>query len=72
MKANDLRNFKSDELKEKLDALRKDLMNLRFKRASGELKNPLGLRKTRRDIARVLTILNEKAEGSKTEKGEKQ
>jgi len=68
MKSKDLRDLKEDELKEKLDTLRRDLMNLRFKKTSGELKNPLALRGTRRDIARVLTILSEKESGSKLKK----
>jgi len=68
MKAKDLRSLNADELKEKLDTLRKDLLDLRFKRTSGELKNPLSLRITKRDIAKVLTILKEKEETQKTQK----
>ena len=70
MKAKDIRDFNAEELKEKLGALRKELLDLRFKRVSGELKNPLRLRGARREVAKVLTVLREKenAEAQKTQK----
>lgn len=68
MRAKDLRDLKQEELKEKLDSLKKDLFSLRFKRSSGELKSPLALRNTKRDIARVLTVLNQKESGSGVKK----
>ncbi|MFA4858227.1 MAG: 50S ribosomal protein L29 [Candidatus Margulisiibacteriota bacterium] len=48
------------ELKIKENDLRKELLNLRFDRASHQLKNPLKLRSVRRDIARVLTVVKER------------
>ena len=73
MKAKDIRDFNTEELKEKLETLRKELFDLRFKRVSGELKNPLRLRGARREVARVLTVLREKenAEAQKTQKTQK-
>lgn len=48
------------ELKIKESDLRKELLNLRFDRASHQLKNPLKLRLVRRNIARVLTAVKER------------
>ncbi|MFA4966725.1 MAG: 50S ribosomal protein L29 [Candidatus Margulisiibacteriota bacterium] len=66
MKASKFRESTPDELSKKLIELRQEWRNLRFARAKGELKNLLKIKDTRRDIARVLTILKEKAsEGKK-------
>ena len=54
------------ELKEKVLSTRKNLLELRMKRA--EQKNPLKLRWLRRDIARMLTLINEKSTGGTVEK----
>jgi len=61
MKAIKLRESTVEELKKKLQDLRLEGKNLRFQRAKGELKNLLKIREARRDIARILTILKEKA-----------
>jgi large subunit ribosomal protein L29 len=61
MKALKLRELTVDELKKKLQDLRLEGKNLRFARSRGELKNLLKIREARRDIARILTILKEKA-----------
>lgn len=60
MKAKELRDLSIEELKEKETELRQELFNLRFQKATGELSNTSALKKTRRDIARVKTILKEK------------
>jgi len=65
MKALKLRESTIDELKKKLQDLRLEGKNLRFARSKGELKNLLKIREVRRDIARILTILKEKASESK-------
>jgi large subunit ribosomal protein L29 len=57
-KAEILRQLSVNELGEKLVAARKELFDMRIKRS--ELKNPLKLRSTRRGIARILTLINEK------------
>ena len=60
MKAAELRELGVDELKKKVEDLRKELMLTRFAKANQQLKNPLKLRALRRDIARTLTIISEK------------
>ncbi len=61
MKASELKALTGDELKQKEADLRKELFNLRFRLATGEVENPMRIRATRKDIARVLTALSEKA-----------
>jgi len=61
MKARELRDKTSDQLRDRLVELRKEAFNLRFQKASGQLENSARMRVVRRDAARVLTILNEKA-----------
>lgn len=61
MKAADLENKTPDQLREQLEALRKEAFNLRFRRATGQLDNTHLMRNARRDVARVKTILNQKA-----------
>ena len=55
-----IRELGKEELKRKLSELRLQHKDLRFQKARGELKNPLKLREIRRDVARVLTVINEK------------
>jgi len=62
MKSVELRNLSYDELRAKLEDAREELMNLRFQVAIGGLTDHTRLRFTRRDIARILTILNESGE----------
>lgn len=64
MNAKDLRNKTPDQLREELTNLKKQQFNLRFRAATGQLENPAQMRTARRDAARVLTILNEKAAGA--------
>ncbi|MEM1384210.1 MAG: 50S ribosomal protein L29 [Pseudomonadota bacterium] len=61
MKADDMRAKTPEELRDELEALRKEAFNLRFQAATGQLENPARRRSVRRDVARVKTILNEKA-----------
>jgi len=60
MKAGDLRARTPDELAEQLETLGKEIFNLRFQRASGQLENTTRVRQVRRDIARIKTILGER------------
>jgi large subunit ribosomal protein L29 len=60
MKAADLRTRTVDELTEEVDTLGKEIFNLRFQRASGQLENTARVRQVRRDIARIKTILGER------------
>ncbi len=61
MKAEDVRAKTADELKAQLGDLKKEQFNLRFQRAGGQLDNTARVREVRRDIARIKTILAEKA-----------
>ena len=65
MKAVELRELTQAELVEKQLELKRKLFNLRFQRASGELDNSAELLKTRKDIARVMTIISERTLGAK-------
>lgn len=61
MKAADLREKTPDQLREELVALKKEAFNLRFQAATGQLEGTARVGQVRKDIARVNTILNEKA-----------
>ena len=61
MKARDLRSQTIDQLNEQAETLGKEIFNLRFQRASGQLENTARVRQVRRDIARIKTILAERA-----------
>ncbi len=59
MKANEIRELGPEERNRKLADLKQELFNLRFQHASGQLENPGKLRQTRKDIARVETVIRE-------------
>ncbi|MGA0923740.1 MAG: 50S ribosomal protein L29 [Rhodobacteraceae bacterium] len=61
MNAQELRDKTPDQLREQLTALKKEAFNLRFQQATGQLENTARVRVVRRDVARVMSILNEKA-----------
>jgi len=60
MKASDLRSRTLDELTEEVDTLGREIFNLRFQRAGGQLENTARVRQVRRDMARIKTILAER------------
>ena len=62
MKASEVRAMSVAQLNEKLDALKKDLFFLRMQHATNQLDNPQKLVETKRDIARVNTMIREKEE----------
>ena len=59
MKAKELREIDSQELVEKEASLRQELFNLRFQKATGQLGNTAIIGKTKKDLARVKTVLKE-------------
>ena len=61
MSASDVRARSSDELSEELETLGREIFNLRFQRASGQLENTARVRQVRRNIARIKTILGERS-----------
>ena len=67
MNATELRDKTPDELREQLTQLKKESFNLRFQKATGQMENTARMRQVRRDTARVLTVLNEKARGGAAE-----
>jgi large subunit ribosomal protein L29 len=60
MKAKEIRDMPNDELAEQISTLRKDLFGKRFANATGELEDTSGVARTRRDLARALTIARER------------
>ena len=62
-KAAELRGRTRDELGDTLAKLKKEQFNLRFQKATGQLESTSRVREVRRDIARVLTVLNQEARG---------
>lgn len=61
IKANELRNMTVDEIAQKVEALKKDLFNMRTEAKAGRIEKPHKMRDVRKDIARCETVLKEKA-----------
>lgn len=55
-----MRNMTEVELNAELSKMKKELFNLRFQHATGQLENPVKMRELKKDIARVKTIIKEK------------
>ena len=60
MKADKVREMSADELRARERELQEQLFRLRFQKSIGQLDNALKIRETRRDIARVKTVLRQK------------
>ena len=60
MKANEIRKMSSEELNNKVNELKNELFNLRFRLATGQLDNPSSIKSVKRDIARVKSIIRER------------
>ena len=60
MNAKELRDLQDDELVEQIKTARRDVFGLRFQLATGELENTAGVSSAKRDLARALTIANER------------
>lgn len=60
-KPSELRALTVDELKQEEASFRKELFNLNFQKVTGELENPMRIKQVRKDIARVMTVMNEKS-----------
>jgi large subunit ribosomal protein L29 len=61
MEAKEFRDMSAEDLTRKRTELREEIGHLKLKRATSRLENPMKLRQTKRDLARVETILREKA-----------
>jgi large subunit ribosomal protein L29 len=60
VKATEARELDVDELEERLAETRRELFNLRFQHATGQLENTGQLKEVRKNIARLLTVLTQK------------
>jgi large subunit ribosomal protein L29 len=60
MKPREVRDLRDEELAEHIKTVKRDLFGLRFQHATGELENTAGLRSSKRDLARALTIARER------------
>ena len=65
VKAKAMRDMSPDEIRTRLQELREELFNLRFRNAMKQLDNPLKIRVGRREMARLLTVLREKEQVAK-------
>jgi large subunit ribosomal protein L29 len=67
---SELRDLPEDELRARLDSSKEELFNLRFQLATGQLDNPMRIKDVRHEIARLMTVLTERALASTEEEGE--
>ena len=68
LKTKDLRDLSVEELREKEEGLNKELFNLKIQKATGQLGNTAIIGMTKKDLARVKTVLRESALSSGTDK----
>jgi len=59
MKASEIRDLNLDEMNRKVSDLKEELFNLRFQHGIGQLEDPQKMKQTKRDIARLKTIIRE-------------
>ncbi len=60
MNAKEIRDLEDGELAKRIDTLRKEVFGLRFSNATGELDDTAGLGRSKRDLARALTVAHER------------
>lgn len=60
LRAKDIRQMDTAAIHKEIDTLKKELFNLKFKHATGQLENTARLNTIKKDIARMLTILTER------------
>lgn len=68
LKTKDLRDLSIEELREKEEGFNKELFNLKIQKATGQLSNTAIIGMTKKDLARVKTVLRENALSSGTDK----
>ena len=61
MKAGEIRDLNFEEMHQKVSGLKEELFNLRFQHEIGQLEDPQRMKQTKRDIARLKTIIQEVA-----------
>ena len=60
MKNKEIKKLSIDELKNKVNLLKKDLFNFRFRKVNGQLENTAKVAQIKKDVAKLLTVLNKK------------
>jgi len=60
MKNKEIKKFSHDELKSNVNALKKDLFNIRFKKVNGQLEDTAKISQIKKNVAKMLTLLNKK------------
>jgi len=60
MKNKEIKKLSTDELKKKVNSLKKDLFNIRFKKVNGQLEDTARISTIKKDVARLMTSLNNK------------
>ena len=60
MKSKEINKLSKDELKNKINSLKKDLFNFRFRKVNGQIDDTAKISQTKKDLAKVLTNLNKK------------
>ena len=60
MKNKEIKKMSNDELKNKVNSLKKDLFNFRFRKINGQLEDTAKISQIRSDVARLLTTINKK------------
>ncbi|MGD9308686.1 MAG: 50S ribosomal protein L29 [Desulfosarcina sp.] len=65
MKASEIRDLNAEEIQQKVASLKETLFNLRFQHEIGQLENPKKIGQTKKDIARLKTVLNDKSQPKK-------
>ena len=60
MKIKEIKKLSVDEMKNKVNSLKKDLFNIRFKKVNGQLEDTAKVSQIKKDVAKLLTILNQK------------
>ena len=65
MKVKEIRDMSVGELDQKVASLKEELFNLRFQHATGQLENPMRIKEVKKTIARIKTVLTERANAAK-------
>ena len=60
MKNKEIKKLSIDELKNKVNSLKKELFNFRFRKVNGQLEEPTKVSQIKKDVAKILTALNQK------------
>tara|TARA_Y100000590_G_C15423224_1_gene902210 strand:+ start:408 stop:590 length:183 start_codon:yes stop_codon:yes gene_type:complete len=60
MKKNEIKKLTKDEMSNKVNLLKKDLFNIRFKKVNGQLEDTAKINQIKKDVAKILTRLNKK------------